>query len=153
MKMSNLETPKLDFSEPEWNTQNEYVRSFIQNCLQVNVNKRMDIHQLMHLPLLKIHRKNNKGEVNHPKVHQLEWFDACCNLQWSNVLHEILHRQVTINESKMNAVRQIAEDYKVQSLLGTNKVKKPSLPIEVIRKHITKYLDEIETDRLFHQRD
>ena len=68
------------------------------------------------------------------------------------MIHEILHRHVTINEQKMLAVRGIAEDFKIQNyLVDATKLKEPSLPIDVIRKNMVKYLDEIETDRLFNR--
>ena len=66
MKMANEEVHNFDFSEPIWSNQPEEVRQFIQNCVQKDVSKRMDVHQLMHLPLLKLHREMSKiVEVNH----------------------------------------------------------------------------------------
>ena len=53
----------------------------------------------------------------------------------------------------MQAVRRIAEEFKIQSYLidATMKHKEPTLPIDVIRNNLNKYLDEIETDRLFNR--
>ena len=51
------------------------------------------------------------------KLHQPEWFDAVNQLQYSNLIGEILHRHVTINQQKMEAVKSIGEDFKIQTYL------------------------------------
>ena len=52
----------------------------------------------------------------------------------------------------MLAVRGITDEFKIQMhLVDATKHKEPSLPVDVIRKNMNKYLDEIETDRLFNR--
>ena len=45
----------------------------------------------------------------------------------------------------------MAEEFKSQAYYLDDKLKEPSIPIDIIRKNLDKCLDEIEADRLFNR--
>ena len=74
-----------------------------------------------------------------------EWLNECNGIQVANILHEIIHRQVTTNHEKMNNAHKIRAEFDSYS---DNKQEDPALDLKSIQKMLAKYLDDFETDRL-----
>ena len=85
----------FNFTELEWTVVSPSLREFIEACLQVDVSKRIDIQQLKNSRFLKEHNQSTHCIGHSVKVE--DEGKACYQTQVSSVIHEIVHRQATIN--------------------------------------------------------
>ena len=71
----------------------------------------------------------------------------------ASVIHEIVHRQVTINSAKADLLRSLADDFKVQSFQKQNQESETnqratSFKLSGIKELLRLRLDEIEAGRI-----
>lgn len=120
---SKSSRPLFDFQEEAWSSRPSYVRKFISDCLEEDAELRANTFMLMGHELVKrANKKQAPGYAsNHCKKHhkssstsikfrQLAVADPeeLMLTKHMHIVHEILHRQLTLNETKLQVIMSIS---------------------------------------------
>lgn len=107
------ETGRFSFAEPAWVQIGKNVRSFVCQCLQVDVKKRSSIKHLLDAPLIKMLEQTNLVKNHMSKAISGA---TCFKLTIVSVLSEIIHQKISINAAKLRSLHKITSATKRHQL-------------------------------------
>ncbi len=110
------EKPLFEFDEPIWGMFSDAYMEFVEDCLIADPAKRRSIRSLRKTDFYNAYKKGQLSD-DFVQIDEEEEKDEdinCYKIQISSVLNEIVHRFITINESKSEAVKNIENDFQKQ---------------------------------------
>ena len=112
-------TPIFDFSEPTWSKFSSEISEFINQCLDEDVNRRPSASELLeNSSLMQNYKLDNLDKHHFKEMIESDMEINSFKIHFLHLLNEIIHQKITINEAKLQAVRDIGPAFHAKKVIS-----------------------------------